>query len=151
MPRRWPRSPLLPASPRSSRKRTGHDLHLRQHVAEVLGMLAGAAAALHELHLGHGERRAREHIVDVRAPRSFERRRVDANSGGCRGTIDIVGQKQFSGVSPDIVHGPLYTIVTLLRTISELDHTLSAMSDMISHFLDRFGGNAGELLVPRPL
>src|SRR5258708_18736940 len=114
-------------------------------------MLAGAAAALHELHLGHSERRAREHIVDVRAPRSFERRRVDANSAGCRGAIDIVGLKQFSGVSPAIVHGPLYTLVTLLPPISELAHPVTAMSDMISHFLDRFGGNAGELLVPRPL
>src|SRR4051812_23734989 len=111
----------------------------------MLGVFPRSAAALHELHFGNGDRGSAKYSVDGRAPRPLECRRFDAAPGRNRRSIDVVGYEQLAGVAPDIVHGALHSIVALLGSVAELDHPVSAVADVVLHFLHGFAGDPRKL------
>ena len=59
--------------PRCTGVRTRHDLHFRQHMAEVLGVSAMASTASHRTVVGDVQRGARKHIGHHRVPQRAHR------------------------------------------------------------------------------
>src|SRR5581483_2709376 len=124
-------------SPRRAGMRPREDLHLAQQVAKMLGVPALPAAALHVGHVRHGQRRAGEHVVDLRAPPFLERARVDALARLYRRVIDVVGEKELAGVTPQLVDGVLRACVALVGAVAERDDPLRGVTRVVARFLER--------------
>src|SRR5262245_49576033 len=113
----------------------------------MLGVTAFASAALHVHIRWHGERRATHDVRDLRPPRALQLGRIDADALRRDGSIDVVGEKELPGEAPEIIECCLGAAMALLGTVAEHDHPLASVANVVATLFDRFGRDAGELLV----
>src|SRR5437763_25480 len=99
-------------------------------MTEMLGVLAASSAGLHDLHCGDGQRCPLQYIVDMPAPRCFDRRRIYADARRRGGSIDVVRNKELAGVPPQVFDGVLCAAMTFVGAVTEFDQPISGVADV---------------------
>ena len=131
--------------------RSRDDLHLRQHVTEVLAVTTRAACRDHWQIRGNVQRSPLEHITNRRTPFRLDRREIRCVSRVDHLSVDVIHAEKLGNESPQLVESPLRPSVTFLGSIPEPRDPFARMPDMISNFLESFGGNPRELPILRRL
>ena len=125
------------------------DLHLGQHVAEVLRVRADASAARvrHARDVvRHRERRAsRPRRARSRSHSGFERREVDTDARAARSRSMSSAANSSRREPPQLVERLLHATMTLVGAVAKLQHPLAAVAHMILRFLERLGRDGREL------
>src|SRR5207244_1603360 len=90
----------LPFAPRMTPR---HDLHLREQVAQVLGVASGPPPGHPHRAAWHGERGAGYDVIRHRLPRRPERVQVRRAPLGAEGGVHRVLVPEFAGPGPELV------------------------------------------------
>ena len=116
-----------------------HDLHLRQHVAEMLRVPSLPTTGHPHRPVRHLERGSRQLLVSQCFPRSAHNFEIDPGTSACQFAIDLVGLEEFAGPGPELIQRCLGPIVALLGSVAEPHHPLGRMPDVITCFLRGLG------------
>src|SRR5262249_40314931 len=97
------------------------ELHFREQIAEMLGVVS-ALAMPRISHISRPlERRFTQHIVDPRRPARCQIGQRWGNSGASHLLVNLIGSEELRCEAPELVQGVLDTPTTLFRAIPKTD------------------------------
>src|SRR5712692_6020304 len=143
------RAKSLRRSPGRSRICALQELHLREEMAEMLGVPAAASAALHPPRCRARQRRLGEHASDAALPFGLEQCRVDGEALSDQRLLDGVALEHLAGIGPELVERGLGAAMALRRAVAEADQPFAGMAQVIGGLLLGLGGDRRQRRIAR--